>query len=279
MPELPEVESTVRALRNTLLGKTFLSSLFRCKHLRYPIPITLILRQLPQAVVTQVQRRAKYILIQTSASGSLIFHLGMSGSLRVVNTSIEPLRHDHVDLVFTDSTVLRLNDPRRFGALLWQDNDQPLPLLQHLGVEPLSPAFSTPYVVKRAAISSVSTKTFLMNQSVVVGVGNIYANEALFRSQIHPCTPVNLLSHADIRRLVHATKATLRSAIKQGGTTIRDFVNPSGIPGYFVQALSVYGKQGQPCCRCGSRLRHAKLAQRTTVWCPQCQPEHVALGQ
>jgi len=217
-----------------------------------------------------VTRRAKYLLLEFDA-GSLIIHLGMSGSLRVLLTEQEVQKHDHFELVFNDNVILRLTDPRRFGAVLWQGRDTTHKLLAHLGPEPLTNDFTITTFEQAANNRSVPIKTFIMDNKVVVGVGNIYACEALYAAKIHPLTPVNQLSKAKFRALVAAIKYILGVAIERGGTTLKDFVGGDGKPGYFAQELQVYGRKGQSCNACQKPLKELKIAQRSTVFCPNCQ--------
>ena len=222
------------------------------------------------ARIDAVRRRAKYLLVD-SAAGSALLHLGMSGSLRVLagDTPVRP--HDHVDFMLEDGRVLRFNDPRRFGCLLWQPPGEVHPLLAGLGPEPLSEAFEGDYLFALSRGRSAPVKAFLMDQRVVVGVGNIYVAEALFAAGISPLRPAGRISRERYARLAEAVKAILAYAITRGGTTLRDFISPDGAPGYFEQELSAYGRGGEPCPRCGRALRQATVGQRATVWCGHCQ--------
>jgi formamidopyrimidine-DNA glycosylase len=198
-------------------------------------------------------------------------HLGMSGSLRVVAPDVEPARHDHIDICFDSGTILRYNDPRRFGCMLWADHFETHPLLANLGPEPLSASFDGDYIYHQSRGRRVVVKSFIMDASVVVGVGNIYANEALFLSGIRPLRCAGRISRVRYQRLAETIKQVLTSAIEQGGTTLRDFVGGDGKPGYFAQQLFVYGRGGEACKRCGKILRESRVSQRNTVYCVACQ--------
>lgn len=221
--------------------------------------------------IVRLSRRGKYLLLHMP-SGTLIVHLGMSGSLCIVPMTTTPQTHAHVDIVFSATHLLRYHDPRRFGAILWTEA-APLqhPLLQPLGVEPLDSAFTGEYLYQRATRRSVAIKAFIMNSHIVTGIGNIYAAEALFLARIHPETSVSQLAVSDFSRLVCAIQQVLHEAIQQGGTTIKDFVNSLGKPGYFVQKLNVYGRKGKPCHVCGTALQSMVMGQRSTVYCAHCQ--------
>ncbi|AXI82526.1 bifunctional DNA-formamidopyrimidine glycosylase/DNA-(apurinic or apyrimidinic site) lyase [Xylella taiwanensis] len=270
MPELPEVETTLRGLLPYLTDQLINCLILRRRTLRWDIP-SQIEGRLPGHRITALRRRAKYLLIDTNAGGSLIIHLGMSGSLRLLAAET-PLRpHDHVDIVLTNGRVLRFNDPRRFGCLLWQEDGQVHPLIQRLGCEPLSDVFNGYYLYQCSRGRHVSVKAFLMDQRIVVGVGNIYATESLFRAGISPLCEAGKISAQRYQRLAEVVKDILLYAINRGGTTLRDFLDPDGHPGYFKQELFVYGRQQQPCKHCGSLLRQTTIRQRTTVWCGNCQ--------
>jgi len=225
---------------------------------------------LPGQRIVEVRRRAKYLLLDTEA-GSALLHLGMSGSLRVLPGDTPLRAHDHVDISLDNGRLLRFNDPRRFGSLLWQPPGQIHPLLQGLGPEPLDDAFDGDYLFQRSRGRKAPIKTFLMDQAVVVGVGNIYAAESLFRAGISPLREAGKVSRERYVRLAEAVKQILQHAITRGGTTLRDFISPDGAPGYFEQELSVYGRDGQPCRSCGRPLKHATIGQRASVWCGSCQ--------
>lgn len=270
MPELPEVETTRRGIEPYIVRNTLIRVAVHNPHLRWPVP-----RQLNQAVAGQtvqsLLRRGKYLLLGLS-SGTVIIHLGMSGSLRMLNCDIPRQKHDHVDFMFQNGQCLRLRDPRRFGAVLYTRKD-PMEhkLLADLGPEPLERDFSGAYLFRQSRGRKVAVKLFIMNSKVVVGVGNIYANEALFRAGIHPKRQAGRLSAERYARLAQAIKAVLRAAIKAGGTTLRDFTAEDGRPGYFRQKLLVYGKASEPCSRCGTAIKHITLGQRATYYCPHCQ--------
>lgn len=269
MPELPEVETTRAALAPHLTGRVVTAVTLRRADLRWPIAPE-IKDALPGQRIDDVRRRAKYLLLDTDA-GSALVHLGMSGSLRVVPADTPPRVHDHVDLTLDDGRVLRMHDPRRFGSVLWQAPGTVHPLLAALGPEPLSDAFSSDYLYALSRGRRAPVKTFLMDQAVVVGVGNIYAAEALFAAGISPLRSAGRISRERYRRLVDEIRLVLAAAIRQGGTTLRDYVNPDGNSGYFAQQLSVYGRGGEPCPTCGRALKQASIGQRTSVWCSHCQ--------
>jgi formamidopyrimidine-DNA glycosylase len=269
MPELPEVETTRRGLAPHVEGRRIVQVTLRRPDLRWPIPPE-VSNLLPGQRIDAVRRRAKYLLVDTVA-GSALLHLGMSGSLRVLPADTPLRAHDHVDLALDSGCVLRFNDPRRFGCLLWQPPGETHQLLADLGPEPLSDAFDGDYLFTRSRGRRAPVKTFLMDQAVVVGVGNIYAAEALFMAGISPLREAGKVSRERYRRLADAVKAILGHAIARGGTTLRDFISPDGAPGYFEQELSVYGRDGEPCRACGRALRLSAIGQRASVWCPACQ--------
>ncbi|MCC5074704.1 MULTISPECIES: bifunctional DNA-formamidopyrimidine glycosylase/DNA-(apurinic or apyrimidinic site) lyase [Xanthomonas] len=270
MPELPEVETTLRGLAPHLVGQRIHGVILRRPDLRWPIAEQ-IEQLLPGATITDVRRRAKYLLMDTDAGGSAVLHLGMSGSLRVLPGDTPPRAHDHVDISLQNGRVLRFNDPRRFGCLLWQRDGETHELLASLGPEPLSGAFTGDYLHALARGRRAAVKTFLMDQAVVVGVGNIYAAESLHRAGISPLREAGKVSLERYRRLADAVKEILAYAIQRGGTTLRDFISPDGAPGYFEQELMVYGREGEACKHCGRELKHATIGQRATVWCAACQ--------
>lgn len=269
MPELPEVETTRRGLAPHLLGRHVARVVLRRPDLRWPIPDAVTARW-PGQRIDSVERRAKYLLLGTQA-GSALLHLGMSGMLRVLPAEVPPGPHDHVDVLLDSGRVLRFTDPRRFGCLLWQAPGEQHPLLAGLGPEPLSDEFDGELLHRLSRGRRAPVKTFLMDQRTVVGVGNIYAAESLFRAGIHPLRPAGAISLARYRRLGDAIKAILGHAIERGGTTLRDFLAPDGAPGYFEQELWVYGREGETCRACGRALRSARIGQRASVWCPGCQ--------
>lgn len=269
MPELPEVEITRRGIEPFVLGKTITGVTVRNPNLRQRVP-----RNLARIVVGQrverLRRRGKYILFDFDA-GSLIVHLGMSGSLRLIDAQSAPRKHDHVDLVFGRS-ALRLRDPRRFGMILWSRGDTSRhPLLARLGVEPLSEAFTAEFLYRVTRGRAVGIKQLLMNAGVIVGVGNIYANESLFKAGIHPRVRARRLSRARCARLVEAVRETLVAAIAAGGSSVRDFVHSDGASGYFQNNYYVYDRAALPCRVCGAGIRVARLGQRSSFYCTTCQ--------
>lgn len=269
MPELPEVETTRAGLAPHLEGRRVVGATLRRPDLRWPIPAA-IGEELPGQRIASVRRRAKYLLLEAQ-TGSALLHLGMSGCLRVLPAGTPTGPHDHVDLALDSGRVLRFTDPRRFGCLLWQPAGETHELLRGLGPEPLSDDFGGDHLFALSRGRRAPVKTFLMDQAVVVGVGNIYAAESLFRAGIHPLRPAGEVSRARYAALADAVKAVLGQAIARGGTTLRDFLAPDGAPGYFEQELWVYGREGEACKACGRALKHARVGQRATVWCPLCQ--------
>jgi formamidopyrimidine-DNA glycosylase len=270
VPELPEVETTRRGIRTAMRGRRIARFELRDHRLRWPVAPALA-RELPGQRVRDVGRRAKYLLIELER-GTLIAHLGMSGSLRVVPAGTPWLKHDHYEIDLDSGRCLRFNDPRRFGSLHWVTGD-PLahPLLAKLGPEPLGRHFDGACLAARARGRKVSVKQFLLDQHTVVGVGNIYASEALFRAGIHPRRAAGRVSRARYDRLARSVREVLEDAIRQGGTTLRDYVSADGTPGYFRQELYVYERAGQPCRRCGKSIRKLAQGQRSTYFCPHCQ--------
>ncbi len=269
MPELPEVETTRRGIAPYLIGHRVTSLVIRQPRLRWPIP-PVLRRKLPGQEIENVERRAKYLLVHTAA-GSALLHLGMSGSLRILPCDVTPGTHDHFDWRMDSGRILRYTDPRRFGCLLWQMPGKIHPLLADLGPEPLSTDFDGAYLWKMSRGRRASVKTFLMDQKIVVGVGNIYAAEALFAAGIHPRRVAGSVSRARYEVLADQVKRILAHAITRGGTTLRDFISPDGVPGYFEQELFVYGRTGEPCKICGTPIRAVVLGQRSTFYCPRCQ--------
>jgi formamidopyrimidine-DNA glycosylase len=304
MPELPEVETTRRGLAPHVEGRRVLDVALRRETLRWPIPQE-IRDLLPGQRIDAVRRRAKYLLMDTEA-GTAIWHLGMSGSMRILPADTPALTHDHVDvwigadpgtqalaptparkraaaharggaeagidrMASAGLRVLRFNDPRRFGCLLWQAPGETHELLRDLGPEPLSDAFSGELLYERSRGRSAPVKAFLMDQKIVVGVGNIYAAEALFAAGVSPLRAAGKVSRQRYDAIAEAVRAILTYAIQRGGTTLRDFLSPDGAPGYFEQELSAYGRGGEPCPRCKRPLKQTVLAQRATVWCGHCQ--------
>ena len=270
MPELPEVETTRRGIQPHIQGQTIQDIIVRDHRLRWPVPRNLNAK-LQGKTILDIGRRGKYLLL-TTTSGSLIIHLGMSGSLRVVACDTPPAKHDHVDIVLDNRQCLRLRDPRRFGAVLFSDRD-PMQheLLRDLGPEPLDKAFNEEYLFHKSRKRKACIKAFIMDSHIVVGVGNIYANEALFAAGIHPRRAAGKVTRAQYGLLVQAIKAVLRAAIKAGGTTLRDFTRSDGKPGYFRQSLQVYAREGEACPNCGKPISQAVIAQRATYYCTHCQ--------
>lgn len=270
MPELPEVETTRNGIEPHILGRTLRQVVVRNRQLRWPVPDGLEQILSGRKLLT-LTRRGKYLLMRFS-HGTAIWHLGMSGSLRLVDAHQMPQKHDHIDWIFSRDITLRFHDPRRFGALLWTE----LPieehtLLAHLGPEPLEDVFDGYYIYQKTRGRKQAIKVWLMDARNVVGVGNIYANEALFASGVHPLKSAGTLSQAKCDRLATSVKEILNYSIRRGGTTLRDFVGGDGKPGYFAQELNVYGRGGEPCNKCGKILMEKRLGQRSTVYCPQCQ--------
>ena len=268
MPELPEVEVTRRGLAPHLAGRTISAVAVRETRLRWPVSDDVL--TLAGRTVKSIRRRGKYLLVDCG-DGHLILHLGMSGSLRLLPLATPAEKHDHFDLVLGDR-LLRLRDPRRFGAVLWTSAAPDIhPLLAHLGVEPLSRALDPARLFALTRAHRTAIKQFLMDARRIVGVGNIYANESLFRAGIHPRKRANRLTRAECARLARAIKDTLRAAIRAGGSTLRDFVGADGAAGYFQQRYWVYDRAGQPCRRCGKVIRKIQQGQRSTYYCPCCQ--------
>lgn len=269
MPELPEVEVSRLGISPHIEGQRIKAVHVHDKRLRWPVPDTV--HQVEGQTLRSVSRRSKYLLLQTD-SGCLILHLGMSGKLRVVPMTTSHYKHDHIDIEFENGHSLRLNDPRRFGALLYSAGPvHEHALIQHLGPEPLTDAFYADYLFDRSRGRSQAVKTFIMDNKVVVGVGNIYANEALFKAGINPKRAAGKISKARYQRLVPLIKETLATAIDMGGTTLKDFTQVDGNPGYFAQKLQVYGRGGKLCMVCSNRLKEIRLGQRSTVYCTHCQ--------
>jgi len=269
MPELPEVEVSRQGIAPYLENAKITKIIVRNAQLRWPVPMSL--QDALDCTVISVRRRAKYLLLETE-KGTIIIHLGMSGSLRVLDSSVAVEKHDHVDIVLDSGKCLRLNDPRRFGSVLWESgNVLEHKLLASLGPEPLTDDFTAKRLFDRSRSRKTPVKSFLMDNHNVVGVGNIYANEALFSAGISPRRAAGNVSLQRYKILVEEVKAVLAKAIEQGGTTLKDFTQTDGKPGYFVQELQVYGKGGKPCPKCGEELQAVKIGQRNTIYCNQCQ--------
>jgi formamidopyrimidine-DNA glycosylase len=270
MPELPEVETTRRGIAPALVGRRVVEVVVRERRLRWPIPAELE-SAISQQVVRRIERRAKYLLIVFD-SGTIIVHLGMSGSLRVLDAGVGPKAHDHWDIRLESGKTLRFHDPRRFGSVHWTETD-PLqhPLLAHLAPEPLSAEFDAEYLFRATRKRKLAIKQFIMNSQLVVGVGNIYASESLFRARIAPRRAAHRISRQQAAALARAIKEVLAEAIEIGGTTLRDYVNAEGIPGYFSQKLFVYERGGQACRVCKTAVKQFVQGQRSTYWCGVCQ--------
>lgn len=268
MPELPEVETTKNGITPYLEGFHIEKIVVRNSKLRWEISPQL--RDFHQVKVSHLSRRAKYLIIHTE-QGAIIGHLGMSGCLRVVSQNSPIDKHDHLDMVMDNGKVLRYNDPRRFGAWLWTDDLDNFHLFSKLGPEPLSEEFSADYLFKKSRKKHTALKTFLMDNAVVVGVGNIYANETLFLCALHPQKLAKTLTKKQCEALVKTVKQVLNQAIQQGGTTLKDFVQPDGRPGYFAQILQVYGNKGKPCPNCGTPIESVVIGQRNSFFCSKCQ--------
>jgi len=271
MPELPEVETTKEGIKPHLEGQTINTIIVRNSRFRLPVPANI--NELCEGkTVKAVLRRAKYILIHLS-HGTILIHLGMSGHLRIVPVNTKAEKHDHIDLVMKNGSTLRFCDPRRFGLFTYiEDNPNQHSLFTHLGPEPLSDDFNSNYLFKSMTKKTQSIKSLIMNNNIVVGVGNIYATESLFFTGIHPSTPAQHLTADLCNELTHQIKRILQQAITSGGTTLRDFYSFDGKPGYFSLSLQVYGRKNQPCFRCNTLVDALIIGGRTSAFCPKCQP-------
>lgn len=268
MPELPEVETTKNGISPYLDGFIIEKIIVRQPQLRWPVSPEL--SHISQLKVTALSRRAKYLIIHTE-KGFIIGHLGMSGSVRIV-TADDPIeKHDHLDIVINNGKIMRYNDPRRFGAWLWTEDLEEFHLFLKLGPEPLSEAFNADYLFKKSRKKLTALKAFLMDNAVVVGVGNIYATEVLFKCGLHPEKQAGKITKAQAELLAEMIKTELTRAIQQGGTTLKDFLQPDGKPGYFAQELQIYGKKGQDCPKCGTKIESLVIGQRNSFFCPKCQ--------
>ncbi len=268
MPELPEVETSRRGIEPHLVGNILHYAIVRNSKLRWPVSEKI--KTLLDEPILSVKRRAKYLLIELN-QGWIIVHLGMSGSVRILPEEQPEEKHDHIDLVFRDGKVLRYTDPRRFGAWLWCEDLATSSVLAHLGPEPLSAQFNAQYLYQQSKNKKIAIKPWLMDNKLVVGVGNIYANEALFSSGIMPDRKANSLTEQECDVLVNAIKAVLTRSIEQGGTTLKDFLQSDGKPGYFAQELFVYGHKDKACLICGHTIESIKQGQRSTFFCRHCQ--------
>lgn len=270
MPELPEVETTKRGIEPHLIGKKISDVVIREKRFRWPIQ-SCLKKNIQNQIILSVSRRSKYILFHLS-NGSFMIHLGMSGSLRITDNKQPIKKHDHVDIKTNENKILRFNDPRRFGCLLWLGRQpQKHFLLCTLGPEPLTDEFKADYLFKKSRGRNLPIKNFIMNNSVVVGVGNIYANESLFISGIRPSRKTHKLTKKECQKLVDAIVKVLKSSIDMGGTTLKDFVNSDGNPGYFQQTLFVYGRDNEQCKVCKSKIQLERIGQRSSYFCKKCQ--------
>lgn len=269
MPELPEVETTLRGIEKHIDQQVISSITVRQASLRWPVDPAI--SNIKNAQILKLQRRAKYI-IMTTQQGSIIWHLGMSGSMRILLNATTVQKHDHIDMAFNNGVILRYNDPRRFGACIYTKDD-PLQhkLLSNLGPEPLSEDFNVDYLYQLSRAKNTSIKQFIMDSHIVCGVGNIYACESLFNSAIHPRRKAGNISKKRYAILVESIKTILKKAITQGGTTLKDFSQSDGKPGYFQQQLNVYGLKQQPCPHCKTLIKVIKQAQRSTFYCGHCQ--------
>lgn len=271
MPELPEVEVTRQSLLPVVHHAIIKQLIVRQPQLRWLIPSKQLSKELKNAEILSISRRGKYLLFEVP-NGFFLIHLGMSGHLKFLSSSTPPDKHDHVEFIFKAGTRLRYYDPRRFGAVLWLGK-YPLehPLLAHLGCEPLSDVFTAEYLFQKSRKSKLAIKTFLMDQKIVVGIGNIYASESLFLAGIHPLRPAQQLTQSECNTLTKACKKILNTAIAQGGTTLKDFAHTDGKPGYFSHSLQVYGKAEMPCPKCKTRITQLRINQRSSYFCESCQ--------
>ena len=271
MPELPEVETTLRGIAPALQGRCITDIVVRNPSLRWPVPVEV--GQAAGQEVSACRRRAKYLLLDLAGRrGGLMIHLGMSGSLRVCPADEEPRKHDHVDIALDNGQCIRFNDPRRFGVFTWWDYPaEDHALIRDLGPEPLSDDFSGSQLHTLSRGRTGAVKNFIMDGKVVVGVGNIYASEALFMAGIHPARAAGRVSATRYGALESAIRDVLERAIRHGGTTLRDFLNSEGNPGYFAQELLVYDREGQPCFQCGRAIKRKVIGQRSSYYCPSCQ--------
>jgi formamidopyrimidine-DNA glycosylase len=271
MPELPEVETTRLGISPHLIGQKIREIIIRRFDLRWPVSENL--SELEGTTFTSVKRRSKYLLLETNTKQVILIHLGMSGSLRLVSPSEDWKKHDHIGITVGKNLQLRYHDPRRFGLVMRiaASEVQTHPLLVNLGPEPLEADFTAAHLHAALKGKSIPIKVAIMDAKIVVGVGNIYASESLFRSGIHPLLPSNKLTKSRVVKLVTAIREVLAESITQGGTTLRDFLKSDGEPGYFKQRLYVYDRKGEPCRVCNTLISHQVLGQRATYWCGKCQ--------
>lgn len=270
MPELPEVETTCRGLTPHIVGETVKSFDIHNGSLRWPVEPTLV-EILKNKTLITLSRRGKYLLFQFK-HGTLLWHLGMSGSIRIERGNLPKKKHDHIEILFKNGCKLRYNDPRRFGAAVWTNQEPSAhPLLTHLGPEPLTKEFTANYLFEKSRKKTQKVKSWIMDSKLVVGVGNIYASESLFKAGINPNRVAGKLTRKNCDELTSEIKTVLQKAIKQGGTTLKDFVGSDGKPGYFAQQLNVYGRKGSPCPKCEKPISHKIIAQRASYYCTHCQ--------
>ena len=269
MPELPEVETTCQGIKPMLVGNVIQRLIVRNGNLRWPVDHNLG-NNIHRNTIRSVKRRAKYILINMDL-GTLMIHLGMTGRLRILNQAIEPKKHDHVDIVLTNGSILRYNDTRRFGSIHWIPADSTHFLLDNLGIEPLSETFNGTFLYRACQKRNIAIKTCIMNQSIVVGIGNIYASEALFLAGVCPKRRAKTITKEEANAIAKYSKACLESAIQSGGTTLQDFRKADGNPGYFQNKLYVYGRHNKPCLVCNTTIEKCTQTQRSTFFCTQCQ--------
>jgi len=270
MPELPEVETTLRGIEPHIKGHQIKDVVIRNKSLRWPIPASLK-KNLSGQMLNEIKRRGKYLLFST-ANGTTILHLGMSGSLRIVESGTPAEKHDHVDIVFENNKTLRFRDPRRFGCVLWTAKPvEKHKLISVMGPEPLSDGFTAEYLYQKSRSRKCTVKSYIMDSKTVTGVGNIYASEALFSAGIMPTRQAGRVSKKRYQLLVQSIQQVLKLAIEQGGTTLKDFTREDGQPGYFKQSLKVYDRAGQDCIECGNTIKQKTLNQRSTYYCSHCQ--------
>lgn len=271
MPELPEVETTRRGIEPHVTGVRIKEIIIKRHDLRQPIPENIT--SLEGRIIKSVKRRSKYLLLEIDGGSTILIHLGMSGSLRVIDPAADWKKHDHVGITLGSGKQLRFHDPRRFGLVLLLTGSDPMShaLLKDLGPEPLEDGFTADVLKAACAKRSSAIKLVIMDAKVVVGVGNIYASEALFRAGIRPQTAANKITRPKLEKLVASIRAVLSDSIREGGSTLRDFLHSDGEPGYFKQRLFVYERKGEPCRVCETPIRHVVLGQRSTYWCPVCQ--------